>query len=137
MNSRLTFGGEEEIVNLADKIVVKVINKAKTRVTNAADMSQLEQAVNTILNVVDKIEGATVLSAESECVLIRLQCDTYKSLHDVLKYITSKEYKQQLDYLAELLTSYYNAKKPIVVFSDTSIDCWRITSTEKRTGNIL
>ncbi|XP_060583843.1 uncharacterized protein LOC132740007 [Ruditapes philippinarum] len=124
VNTRLTFSGNEEpIVDLADKIVLKVINRAIAKVKNTENMVEIERAVDDILKHLDEMEGVEVLSTKPECIIISLQCDTYSSVYELLKYTTSEQYRKQLNSLAEAVDLYIKCAKPFTAYSEITTEC--------------
>jgi hypothetical protein len=124
VNTRLTFSGNDDsIVNLADKIVLQIINRAILEVGNTENMVEIERAVDDILKRFDDIEGVKVLPAKPECIIISLQCDTYRSVYEVLKYTTSETYQKQLNILAKAVDSYIKSSKPFTAYSEITTEC--------------
>ncbi|XP_060585494.1 uncharacterized protein LOC132741358 [Ruditapes philippinarum] len=124
VNTRLTFSGNEEpIVDLADKIVFKVINRAIAKVKNTENMVEIERAVDDILKHLDEMEGVEVMSTTPECIIISLQCDTYRSVYEALKYTTSEQYQKQLNSLAEAVDLYIKCAKPFTAYSEITTEC--------------
>ncbi|XP_053403890.1 uncharacterized protein LOC123537567 isoform X2 [Mercenaria mercenaria] len=121
VNSKLTFSGEEEVVDLADKLTLTVINAALKRTQGSTEMERIRRAVDDILEEFDKLEGVKVLSAEPQCIIVGFHCDNYKSLYDLLTYIASQSYQIRLSVIAEAVSSYLH--KPLTLHSDMTSAC--------------
>ncbi|XP_053403916.1 uncharacterized protein LOC123537584 isoform X2 [Mercenaria mercenaria] len=123
VKSRLTFSGDDEVDDLAEKMLLKVMNAAIKRAKDPTDPEEVRKAVDEIFEEIDKIAGVKILSAKSECIVIRIQCETYKGLYDVLMYVTSQTYHQRLSAIADALCSHLQTSKPLTLRSDLPQEC--------------
>ncbi|XP_053381336.1 uncharacterized protein LOC128549107 [Mercenaria mercenaria] len=108
IDTELTLSGavnESKKIDLAEKIITTVINRAKNKVENENDFPRIRSVVKKILKDIENVTDVEILSAEQKCILLKFRCTTYLGILNMLMYLESRSFLDSLNDLALALSS--------------------------------
>ena len=100
-------GPNDNLTILAEKAITGVFKSALKRTGGKQTISEIEQAVDTILSELENCSMVEVSDVENKCILITMRCNNYQGLLELLEYLESSLFRRRLQELSTALEVTY------------------------------
>ena len=131
LDSRLTLKGRDvQLTALAEEALERVFKVANIRIKGDRNVSELTIEVRKLIDEIEKFEGVTFCGAGQECIKVKMRCENYRGLIELLDYLQSDAFRKRLTSLVEVLEQEYGSHYQITF----ELDSESIRSIRSATG---
>ena len=96
-------GRDVQLTALAEEALERVFKIANIRIKGDKNVSELTIEVRKLLDEIETFEGVTFCGADQQCIKVKMKCENYRGLIELLDYLQSDAFRKRLTSLVEVL----------------------------------